>query len=91
MKKFLFAFLLLICTSNVSLVASDLSDAKSSLKSAQKELSAISSKRDKDKRSKTSCKRNMMKPLQKWLLIKINQSHWLIRMQSKKVKHCPQG
>lgn len=47
MKKFLFAFLLLICTSNVSFVASDLSDAKSSLKSAQKELSAISSKRDK--------------------------------------------
>ena len=47
MKKFLFAFLLLICTSNVSLVASDLSDAKSSFKSAQKELSAISYKRDK--------------------------------------------
>ena len=47
MKKFLFAFLLLICTSNVSLVASDLSDAKRSLKSAQKELSSVTSKRDK--------------------------------------------
>lgn len=47
MKKFLFALALLMCASIVSLVASDLSDAKRSLKSAQKELSSVISKRDK--------------------------------------------
>lgn len=47
MKKYLFALALFISVSSVSLVASDLSDAKRSLKSAQKELSSVTSKRDK--------------------------------------------
>ena len=47
MKKFIFALALLVCANSVSLVASDISDAKNNLKSAQKELSSVTSKRDK--------------------------------------------
>lgn len=46
MKRFLIALALLLCASGVTLVASELSDAKHSLKSAERELSFIISKRD---------------------------------------------
>ena len=47
MKKFILMMAFLICASSISLVASDTSDAKRNLKSAQKELASVTSKRDK--------------------------------------------
>lgn len=47
MKKIIVALALLICASSATLIASDVSDAKRSLKSAQKELSSVTTKRNK--------------------------------------------
>lgn len=47
MKKIIVALALFIYASSATLVASDISDAERNLKSAQKKLSSVTSKRDK--------------------------------------------